>query len=662
MEHRRSQRRLARVTVDISDGRNRLSAYTRDVSRHGIFLRTEVELRERFLVQLVLHTPEGPLATTGFVVRTERGVGVGIQFFALSATAKSQWDRFISGATPQPQVDTSDLPDRATFLVKLRDVPRLEEFVERNYARGGLYMATPLLKAEGVPIALVVVHPESKEEFLIEGEVARVCRTPPKGMDVRFPVPDAVQLAMFRTFVETGETPRRAVPTTEAGSTVPNKEVPAAVPESLSEGSADIPIEIDADAASLEDSRGFDWADVSDYRSVVDFELTSPSGHSINGSSDSIDMIVDLEATQEMPIPASLLARAMPTGDTPAPPLPRPALEAEDALLVSGPSEPNAGPNSRNSWTWSTPPKGVRPVDPAWATLPAAPSRFPPARHEAAITSDLPAPPQVLDLGLEDTGSLPVEPEIPMLEPVSLLIPTLEADVPILAAEEAPVSLEAPVAAPLVALQPLPAQVAAPINCADTREAADAMAVEEIAALLDAELGPRPLPPQGPDWGKAVLAAGSPQRCLHVRCRACETDFGPAKTGRLDGPLGLVAEFKPYWSPERQKLVSVARIRSSVRRQSLATQLGGTRDRVPLQLLFEVADLGRPPVDPGDGARVRVNGVVKALLKAQDTLRDGEWVELPRTRCPSCKAADLVAKTTGLVSEADADAPAAPTE
>ncbi len=623
MEHRRSQRRIARVAVDISDGRNRLSAYTRDVSRHGIFLCTDVELRERFLVQLVLHVPKGPLSTTGFVVRGERGVGVGIQFFALSAAAKLQWDHFIGGATPQPQLDTSDLPDRATFLVKLRDRARLEDFVDRNYARGGLYMATPLLKAEGVPIALVVVHPESKEEFLIEGEVARVCRTPPKGMDVRFAIPDPVQMAMFQTFVETGETPRRAEPETKADPVL----------ESRSELSADIPIDLDTNTAALEDSRGFNWSEVSDYRSVVDFELTSATGHSTNGSSDSIDMIVDLEATQEMPVPAALLAQAMPTGELPAPKQD----SVNEGILVPGPSEPLAAPSSRNSWVWSTPPKGITPVQAdALAALPVPPPRFPPRRSPSAITSDLPAPPQVLDLGLEDSGNLPIlaaEPDIPMLEPVSLEPLPREADVPILAAEEAPVCMEAvPDSAPQVP--------------AETTGEREAVAVEEINAVLDAELGPIPQPPQAPAWGKAVLAAGAAQRRVHVKCEACETEFGPVTIGRLDGPMGLVAELKPYWSPDLQKLVSVARTRSSSHRRGLQAELAEAGDRVPLQLLFQVADLGRPPVDANTGARVRVNGMVKALLKSQDKLRDGEWVELSKTRCPGCKQAHLVAKRT----------------
>ncbi|MCA9556560.1 MAG: PilZ domain-containing protein, partial [Myxococcales bacterium] len=269
VEQRRSERRECRIPVEVVDGQRRCVGTTIDVSRHGLFLEVEATLQERFLVQLVLHLPDGPLTATGFVVRVAppgaRRPGVGIQFFALSAASKHRWDYFVYGLTgahtPTPDLAGQN-PEQATFLIKLRDQARLAEFVERNVARGALYMATPVIKPEGTGIVLILVHPNTEEEYVLSGSVARVCREPPKGMEVHFPPPSAAEMPPLWTFVRTGHLPRPP----------PKADTPPPTPR---EPSQDIPIDIEVEETALDESARFSWDDISDYRMVVDFELAN---------------------------------------------------------------------------------------------------------------------------------------------------------------------------------------------------------------------------------------------------------------------------------------------------------------------------------------------------------------------------------------------------
>ncbi len=641
--------------MEVRDGQSSYTGRTKDVSRHGFFLVTQAPLKERFLVQLVLHLPTGPLSATGFVVRLQEPQGAGIQFFALSAAAKSHWDHFITGATPPPALDHDEHPERATFLVKLRDQARLQEFAERNFKKGGLYMATPLLKEEGAPVTLVVVHPDSENEFLIDGEVARVCREPPKGMDVRFAAPDAEQLEAFSVFVHTGAEPVAPEPVSPSR---PHRAAKAPEP------SADFSIDIELDSIALDESARFSWDDVSDYRMVLDFELTSgaeggtgpvavpmpaeaaddprPWGEKVGLSSDGA-------ATIEAEAPAELAALAVPSGDLPLPSEVPGGSGGISIDLLPGPQIPDAPASARNRWTWSTPPKGVDPVTPpAAGGYGEPPARFPPPRAPSAKPGPPPmtsTAPQVLDLGLVETGDVaPVAPPGPPPPPPAsvdvapapepdLLIPMLE-----------PVDAEPPVS-----------------DFEQTPDLAAVSAAEEVARLLDAELSARP---STADVGRAPLQSGDiadvqtqpwmrwvrdeaiAQHRVHVRCGHCEADFGQVTLGHADGALALVAEHRPYWNPDLQKLVSVVRLRAGEDRAAVARALAASGGEVPVSVVFDVANLGRPPADPTTGARVRVNSIVKALTRLQEELRNSEQpkVALGKSLCPKCKEAELFAE------------------
>jgi hypothetical protein len=248
-------------------GRRAWSATSADVSRHGMFLRADDPPRERFLVKLDIELPDGPLEATAFVSRrverTERS-GVGVQFFALSAEAKTRWDQFVATLSgSNADLASPRDPMRAgssTFLIKLRNVDRMVDFFERNIRKGRVLMNTPLLRDVGSPVALIVIHPDSEREFMFQATVDRVRHEPAKSMELAMdPVTDKI-VARFYDFVATG-TPTEtmdllinppdapAEPTTVDVHRHGDEPIPFAFEVDTHTGDLSIDIEVDADAS-----------------------------------------------------------------------------------------------------------------------------------------------------------------------------------------------------------------------------------------------------------------------------------------------------------------------------------------------------------------------------------------------------------------------------
>ena len=89
-EQRRSPRHLAVMPVDLVIAGTLHRVHATNISRHGMFLATERLPKERFVLQMLIHLPDGTISATGSVTRLQRDepLGFGIQFFSLSAGAK----------------------------------------------------------------------------------------------------------------------------------------------------------------------------------------------------------------------------------------------------------------------------------------------------------------------------------------------------------------------------------------------------------------------------------------------------------------------------------------------------------------------------------------------------------------------------------------------
>lgn len=294
-EQRKSPRFSCVLPVDLYTGSKPRRVSSVNVSRHGIFLSTDEVIKERFLVQLLIHLPDGALNANAVVSRTVQTAelsGIGVQFFAQSASSKRRWDEFVFGLTGHMVTPGHDkvgwsqgAPDRATYLVKLKDRRRLVEFQEKNVNKGGLYLATPVIKEAGAEVALIIIHPDTEEEYLLTGRVERVCLDAPKGMEISIPPLDVASKERFLRFIETGQSPEGV----EALPAGPAPRAPTPIHRAPSVGgnlpyafppegtiSEDLSIDITVDLSALEDSAQFGWEDVGVEDLVIDFDVTDP--------------------------------------------------------------------------------------------------------------------------------------------------------------------------------------------------------------------------------------------------------------------------------------------------------------------------------------------------------------------------------------------------
>ena len=173
-------------------------------------------------MQLVLHLPDGPLQAAASVSRIIPGQGVGLSLFALSTDAKRRWDAFIirtqqcaeaahtdSSSTAPSSSSTSPVhgPDMPSFLIKLKTLERLQDYMKSHVAVGGTVLFTPVLPTAGTLLQLLIVHPATEVEFALLGRVYRAVATPPKRLEILF---EPTDLVAFGHFVDRGQTPKPA--------------------------------------------------------------------------------------------------------------------------------------------------------------------------------------------------------------------------------------------------------------------------------------------------------------------------------------------------------------------------------------------------------------------------------------------------------------------
>lgn len=296
MTEGRDQRRYPRFeapircTLKLREGP--LELVTADVSRHGAFLRTDAPRPERELIQIHFQTPVGELDAMCMVVRAypaaapgPRGPGMGVDFFAISKPAKDLWDAFVAdvkirghdrgaslkaaeelssstsppvepprlpgpvatsadpttlppplpGQPPRAPVERKHVRQKACFLVRMADKSRLREFLSGDVSQGGMFLKTPVLRAQGDLVELVLVHPESHEEYLLSGTVVRVVEHEDmkrRGLGIRFERLDGGRLQELVTFIETGVAALRAQESAEEKRLVELEQKAKSAPDS----------------------------------------------------------------------------------------------------------------------------------------------------------------------------------------------------------------------------------------------------------------------------------------------------------------------------------------------------------------------------------------------------------------------------------------------
>ena len=163
--------------------------YTKNISKGGIFIKTENPLPPQTAIEIKLFLPDEPepLEAVGEVVHIiepelarEKGwdAGMGVQFVDFEETMQAKLERYINKRlkeNPHLLQDRRKHP-RASIRMKVRfpDLSTLLEKYAKDISQGGIFIPTNDPKPVGTVMNLTLIHPDTGEEVEVQGEVVRV--------------------------------------------------------------------------------------------------------------------------------------------------------------------------------------------------------------------------------------------------------------------------------------------------------------------------------------------------------------------------------------------------------------------------------------------------------------------------------------------------------
>ncbi len=182
--------------------------YADNLSKGGLFVHTENTLDRQSIVHVVLKLPNraDPLNLVGEVVHTidlnmakSNGwkPGMGIHFVDFEDGTHQLLEKYIQTSIEK---NTSTLSkDRRkhprvmkSLRIKFPSLKVLQEDYSQDISSGGMFIQSKAPRPVGEEIQVVLVHPETKQELKLKGEVVRTAHEDPKepvsvsGMGIKF--------------------------------------------------------------------------------------------------------------------------------------------------------------------------------------------------------------------------------------------------------------------------------------------------------------------------------------------------------------------------------------------------------------------------------------------------------------------------------------------
>lgn len=198
----------AKVEVEFKTFDQFFREYTKNISKGGMFIRTDHPLKPQTALEIMLKLPEldQPLSLVGEVVhvigpdtagacRWEAGMGIHFVDFeegahqTLSDYVASQYQ---SGAAARARDRRQHPRASARLRVKFPSMEILQHDYSEDISRGGIFIQTQKPREVGERFILTLVHPRSNQELELLGEVVRVIhqevQTPglTPGMGIKF--------------------------------------------------------------------------------------------------------------------------------------------------------------------------------------------------------------------------------------------------------------------------------------------------------------------------------------------------------------------------------------------------------------------------------------------------------------------------------------------
>lgn len=205
-EQRRDHRYPARIPALLVHGGRAGEVTVQDVSFRGAFVTGDWAPRVRELVRLRLVLPSDGsqfIVQAAAVRVTPAGddgkVGIGLQFFALTAEQDNAWNRVVAGAREAAKQEGArpfegETPARRRFQrfamimqVRLHSCGQIHDLFSHDLSVGGVFLETHLPLPLGEPVVVQLVHPVTLQPFDLQGEVRRRVKDGPvRGVAVEF--------------------------------------------------------------------------------------------------------------------------------------------------------------------------------------------------------------------------------------------------------------------------------------------------------------------------------------------------------------------------------------------------------------------------------------------------------------------------------------------
>jgi type IV pilus assembly protein PilZ len=196
----------ARIKLRFKTAESFIDEYSHNISQGGLFIRTSkpCNLREKVEIVLIIPEDESEIIVLGEVVsivpaeqaRDEFPAGMGIQILELKEEDQKKIENFISSKLkrePDPESMRAHARVEKRLRVRFESREALSEEYAHNISQGGIFIATSKPQPVGESITIVLIHPETGQELLLHGDVARV--VPPEdaarlnsqpGMGIKF--------------------------------------------------------------------------------------------------------------------------------------------------------------------------------------------------------------------------------------------------------------------------------------------------------------------------------------------------------------------------------------------------------------------------------------------------------------------------------------------
>jgi len=184
---RDSPRVKVRLKVRFKSSEAFINEYTHNISKGGIFIRTSKPCRLRDRVELVLIVPEdgSEIHTLGEVIhvvapedaREQMPAGMGIQILELKKEDQARIEKYIEerlNRGSEGLCRRQHARVEARLRVKFQSKEALVEEYIQNISHGGIFIASANPKQVGEEITVILTHPDTAQELMLRGEVARV--------------------------------------------------------------------------------------------------------------------------------------------------------------------------------------------------------------------------------------------------------------------------------------------------------------------------------------------------------------------------------------------------------------------------------------------------------------------------------------------------------